>query len=228
MVTLRSGLVIAGGYADKVRRVLFAQLKNKIKSGELESKEIARAAGELNRLLFEMFVTELRIDKGDVVRITVDYDIENGRIEWKLGTLKVEIWRRISDREIESIISEVIEKAEEIISSAIQFTIRREGKTDTDDLVYTIIYENREAGALLATPINGKAIIRGAVVEPTPLVLKKSVIEYEEDLDDFLSQNIVQIMKGADNTEKREAERIVREIKSLIHGESFREEDKQA
>ncbi len=227
MATLRSGLVIAGGYADKVRRVLFAQLKDKIKSGELDSKEVARAAGELNRLLFEMLVTKLQIDKGDVVRITVDYDVENSTIKWKLDTLKVEVWRRMPEEEIEPAIKSVVEKAEEIVSSAIQFSIRKEGKTDTDDLVYSIIYEDREVGALLATPINGKVIIRGAVVEPTPLVLKKNVLEYEGELDDFLSQNIVQIMKGAENVERREAERVVREIRSLLATEEETAEEEE-
>jgi len=216
MATLRSGLVIAGGYADKVRRVLFAQLKDQIKSGELDSKEVARAAGELNRLLFEILVSKLQVDKGDVVRITVDYEVENGNIKWKLDTLKVEVWRRMPDEEIEPALKSIVEKAEEIVTTAIEFTLKKVGKTDTDDIVYAIIYDDREVGALLATPINGKAIIRGAVVEPTPLVLKKNIVEYENDLDEYLTQNIVQIMKGAENVERREAERVVREIRSLI------------
>jgi len=216
MATLRSGLVIAGGYADKVRRVLFAQLKDQIKSGELDSKEVARAAGELDRLLFEILVSKLQVDKGDVVRITVDYEVENGNIKWKLDTLKVEVWRRMPDEEIEPALKSIVEKAEEIVTTAIEFTLKKVGKTDTDDIVYAIIYDDREVGALLATPINGKAIIRGAVVEPTPLVLKKNIVEYENDLDEYLTQNIVQIMKGAENVERREAERVVREIRSLI------------
>jgi hypothetical protein len=216
LATLRSGLVIAGGYADKVRRVLFAQLKDQIKSGEIESKEVARAAGELNRLLFEIFVSKLQIDKGDVVRITVDYDVEDGNIKWKLDTLKVEVWRRMPEDQIEPAVKSVVERAEEIVTAAIQFSLKKVGKTDTDDIVYSITYDEREVGALLATPLENKAIIRGAVVEPTPLVLRKSVIEFKEDLDNYLSQNIVNIMKNAENVERREAEKVVREIKSMI------------
>jgi len=227
MATLRSGLVIAGGYADKVRRVLFAQLKDKVKSRELDSKEVARASGELNRLLFEMLVTRLQIDKGDVVRITVSYEVEDSTIKWKLDTLKVEVWRRMPEEEIEPAIKSVIEKAEEIISSAIQFSIRKEGKTDTDDIVYSIIYDDREVGALLATPIDEKVVIRGAVVEPTPLVLRKNIVEYKGELDDFLSQNIIQIMKEAENVERREAERVVREIRSLLAVEKETTEEEE-
>ncbi len=35
MPLLSTGLIIAGAYADKVRRTLFAQLKDKIKHNEI-------------------------------------------------------------------------------------------------------------------------------------------------------------------------------------------------
>ncbi|MEM3904707.1 MAG: DUF2258 domain-containing protein, partial [Sulfolobales archaeon] len=37
MPTLRSGYIIVGAYADKVRRVAFAQLKDSVKEGVLKS-----------------------------------------------------------------------------------------------------------------------------------------------------------------------------------------------
>ncbi len=216
MPTLRSGLVIAGGYADKVRRVLFAQLREQIKSGELDSKEVARAAGELNRLLFEVLVSRLKVDKGDVVRITVDYEVEESTIKWMLDTLRVEVWRRVPEEDVTPAIREVVEKAEELVAAAIQFSIEKLGKTDTDDVVYAILYDDREVGALLATPLNGEVVIRGAVVEPTPLILRKTVVSFEGELDDYIANNITEIMRNAENVERREAERIVREIRSLI------------
>lgn len=216
MPTLRSGLVIAGGYADKVRRVLFAQLREQIKSGELDSKEVARAAGELNRLLFEVLVSKLKVDKSDVVRITVDYEVEESTIKWMLDTLRVEVWRRVPEEDVTPAIREVVEKAEELVAAAIQFSIEKLGKTDTDDIVYAILYDDREVGALLATPLNGEVVIRGAVVEPTPLILRKTVVSFEGELDDYMANNITEIMRNAENVERREAERIVREIRSLI------------
>lgn len=216
MPTLRSGLVIAGGYADKVRRVLFAQLREQIKSGELDSKEVARAAGELNRLLFEVLVSKLKVDKGDVVRITVDYEVEESTIKWQLDTLRVEVWRRVPEEDVTPAIREVVEKAEELVAAAIQFSVEKLGKTDTDDVVYAILYDDREVGALLATPLNGEVVIRGAVVEPTPLILRKTIVSFEGELDDYIANNITEIMRNAENVERREAERIVREIRSLI------------
>ncbi|MEB3773421.1 MAG: DUF2258 domain-containing protein [Desulfurococcales archaeon] len=220
MATLRTGLVIAGAYADKVRRVLFAQLRDKVKSGEISNSEVARAAGELNRLLFDILVNRLNIDKGDVVRITVDYDIQDGTIQWVLDTLQVQAWKRMPDEDVANAVRSSLSQAEEIMSGAIEFQAEKLGSTDTGDIVYGIAYQGRRVGALLVTPIDeGKAVVRGAVSEPTPLVLKKTIIEYEGDLDEHIRNNITSIMGEAANAERREAEKIIREITALIEVE---------
>ncbi|PWV36756.1 MAG: DUF2258 domain-containing protein, partial [Desulfurococcaceae archaeon] len=76
MPTLSSGYVIAGGYADKLRRTAFAQLRDEIKGGVISSQEVARAVGELNSTLYKILVDRFKVDKGDVVRIRIDYQIE--------------------------------------------------------------------------------------------------------------------------------------------------------
>lgn len=116
MPQLSSGLVIAGAYADKIRRVLFAQLRNEIKSGKIESRQVAYRAGELNRILFEILVNKLKLDKGDVVRIRIEYEFKDGDIEWKLDTLRVEAFKRIPDNEVEKAVREVIESAKEVLA----------------------------------------------------------------------------------------------------------------
>jgi len=73
--SLSSGLVIAGAYADKIRRTLFAQLKDLVKQDKSFSKEVARATGELNAVLFRILVEELKL-KGDVVRIRINYNVD--------------------------------------------------------------------------------------------------------------------------------------------------------
>ncbi len=228
MPTLRTGLVIAGAYADKVRRVLFAQLKDKAKEGALSNQEIARAAGELNRLLFDILVNKLGVDKGDVVRITIDYELEGGEIRWKTETLQIQAWRRIPDDQVAEAVKESIERSEEIMKGAIQFEAELLGETDTGDLVFTISHAGREVGALLVTPINGKAIVRGAVVEPTPLVLKRTTIDVGGEIEESISANITGIIENAQNTERREAERVVREIRSLLGEEAEEEVDEEA
>ena len=104
MPTLSSGLVIAGAFADKIRRTLFAQAKN-----EVDSQEVVRASAELNRLLYSVLVEKLKIDKGDVVRIRVDYSVENGKINWHLESLHVEAFKRIPDEEVAKTVREAIQ-----------------------------------------------------------------------------------------------------------------------
>jgi len=64
MPRLSTGYVIAGAYADKVRRVLFAQAKPL----GVPSGSVVNASKDLNTKLLRV-LQECGIDKGDVVRI---------------------------------------------------------------------------------------------------------------------------------------------------------------
>ncbi len=98
--TIRTGYVSAGGYAYKVRRVLFAQLKHLVQAGRVDAKEVARAAGYLNTLLYHLVVEQMGFTKSDVLRITVSYNVRNGVIEWDLDSLRVEMYRRVEDEQV--------------------------------------------------------------------------------------------------------------------------------
>jgi len=110
-----SGLVIAGAYADKVRRTLFAQTKPM----GVKPAEVVRASAELNRVLFEIIVNRLNIDKGDVVRIRIDYDVENGKINWKYDTLEIEAFKRIPDEDVSTKVKDVVSKIKEILTAPV-------------------------------------------------------------------------------------------------------------
>ena len=123
MPTLSSGLVIAGAYADKIRRTLFAQLKDHIRKGEITAQEVARAAGELNRILYEILVDRLRIDKGDVVRVRIEYDIVDNKVKWNYNSLNIEVFRRENEGKVSAAVRKIvaggkveerIEKVEEV------------------------------------------------------------------------------------------------------------------
>ncbi len=111
-LVLRTGVVLAGAYADRVRKVLFAQLAQKIKSKEIDNKEVARAAGELNTLLYEAFVKHLALSKGDLVRIEASYTIKDGKIIWDFSSLKVRAFREIGEEVVAKAIEEVLKSKE--------------------------------------------------------------------------------------------------------------------
>ncbi|WP_238529041.1 DUF2258 domain-containing protein [Thermogladius calderae] len=114
---MSTGLVIAGAYAQKVRRTLFAQLKDLTKNDKEMAKEAARATAELNRLLYYLIVDELKSDKGDAVRIRVKYKVhpEKKTIEWDYSSLVVEFFKRVSDEEVSKLLEKVMnEKLKEV------------------------------------------------------------------------------------------------------------------
>ncbi|MHA1709713.1 MAG: single- stranded DNA-binding family protein [Candidatus Baldrarchaeia archaeon] len=102
MPTMSTGFVRAAGYADKVRRVLFATAKG------VEPQEIVRASAEFNMKVFEI-LQEKKVDKSDVVRIRCDYEIKDGKIEWKWDTLELEVYAR----EDKPLLSEAMKEVEE-------------------------------------------------------------------------------------------------------------------
>ena len=81
MVLLSTGFIIAGAYAGKVRKTLFAQLRDHVKRGEVSAQEVARAA-ELNRALYHILVERLKSDKGDAIKAKIEYDVEDARVVW--------------------------------------------------------------------------------------------------------------------------------------------------
>jgi len=99
---LHTGTVIVGYYATKIRRILFAQNRELLKTGQLDSSEVARAAGELNQKLYSALVEKLVLSKGDMVRVEIDYTVENGRVAWDMGSLKVNVYRRVDPDTVEA------------------------------------------------------------------------------------------------------------------------------
>lgn len=74
---LRTGIIPAARFADKIRRVALATFK-----GYVPRDIIIRDVAEFNRKLYDIIVNEMKCSKGDLVRVTVDvvYDEENRRL----------------------------------------------------------------------------------------------------------------------------------------------------
>jgi len=213
MPTLNTGLVIVGAYADKVRRTIFAQLKDKIKAKEIDSKMVAKASGDLNKLLYEIFVNRLKLDKGDVVRIVVDYDVENGEVVWNLESLRIEVFKRIPEEEYAEIVGESVKKIEELEEvEEVRMRIERVGETDLGDVVYEIRVGDEKVGALVLTPLDGEGIVRGALTKPNPVVIERIKVSLEN-----LEEELLKVVEEKGRiVEEEEAKRIVNDIESLI------------
>jgi hypothetical protein len=207
MPTLKSGAIILGAYATKIRKTLFAQLKDRVKSGEISSQEIARAAGELNKTLYTLFVEKLRLEKGDVVRVTIDYEIENQRISWKWDTIKIECFKRISEDEISKHLKTVL-KGEEV-----GYSMRKIRETRIGDILFEVLENGKQVGIMVVTPLNGEAVIRGAIKQVG--IIPRLRMKIEGEIEDFLPSRINEILKHANKAEEREIEKLIEEISSL-------------
>ncbi|AEH24296.1 single- stranded DNA-binding family protein [Pyrococcus yayanosii] len=113
MPKLMTGYVRASGYANKVRRVLFA-----ITRGKVNPEEVVRAAGELNQSIFEKF-REVGVKKEDVVRISVDFEIQDGKIIWNYDSLQIEVYRKEEEERLAQAMEE-IEEMEKAFEEAIK------------------------------------------------------------------------------------------------------------
>ena len=213
MPTLNTGLVIVGAYADKVRRTLFAQLKDKIKAKEIDSKMVAKASGDLNKLLYEIFVNRLKLDKGDVVRIVVDYDVENGEVVWNLESLRIEVFKRMPEDEYTEIIRESVKRIEELEEvEEVRMRIERVGETDLGDVVYEVRVGDEKVGALVLTPLDGEGIVRGALVKPNPVVIERVRISMEN-----LEEELLKVVEEKGRViEEEEARKIVDDIVGMM------------
>ena len=95
---LRTGVVVAARFADKLRRTAFA-----VFGRILPKEEVVRAAAELNRKIFEK-LTAMGVGKLDLVRITVEVAVEGDKlvfgepkIEWFV--LHTEVEKRLQECE---------------------------------------------------------------------------------------------------------------------------------
>jgi len=109
---IRTGIVIAARFADKLRRTAFA-----VFGGVVPKEEIVRATSELNKKIYERLVS-MGVDKLDIVRISVEASVEGGRlifgepkIEWFVPHTEVE--KRV--KECEEKFAEVKQKIENLL-----------------------------------------------------------------------------------------------------------------
>ena len=222
MARLSSGFVIAGAYADKIRRTMFAQLRDYIRRDKEWGQKIALAVAQLNRLLYTVFVEQLKIDKGDVVRVRIEYEVDetNKNIVWKWDTLSVEVFRRVSQEQVDSIVKQLVSKASEVALAAVAYDVTKLGETFDGDVVFAIKLGEREVGAAILTPVNDSLAIlkRGAVVEPTPAIFEKVKLDIQpgKTIEEVLKTTLSTVMQAAKHVSYDEALKIMNAIRERV------------
>ncbi len=211
---LSTGYVIVGAYATKLRRTMFAQLKDHIKNNIVSSSEVARVTAEINRILFEILVNRLNLDKGDIVRIRIDYSISDGKIVPHYNTLEIEAFRRVSEADIREAMDGVLKEGIPVFN----YTVRLLGKTPIGDEVYAIYENEEESGILVATVVDGEVVVRGALKDP-PRIIEKTVLTLKDNsVEKTVSENIQVLSEHAKPEDERKVEKIIKEIEDLLEG----------
>ena len=219
MPTLRSGLVIAGAYADKLRRTMFAQLKNDIREGRVKASDVAYHVAQLNKVLYRIFVERLKVDKGDVVRINIDYELTDEGIKWDFTSLKIEVFKRVPQEEVDSVVSSVVGEAETIMERAVEYQAVKIGETEDGDNIFVLKLGDREVGAFEVVPIDNEFayLKKGAALDPSPMIVEKVRIPLNGgSVEDAISRNIELLTKNARYVEREEAEELINYIKSRV------------
>jgi hypothetical protein len=214
--------VIAGAYADKIRRTMFAQMRDYVKRDKEWGQRIALAIAQLNRFLYTLLVEQLKIDKGDIVRVRIDYDIDeqNKNIVWKWDTLTVEAFRRVPQEEVEKVVKTLTAKALEISTAAVAYTLEKLGETFDGDIVLAIKLGEREVGAAIITPVNESLAVlkKGAVLEPTPAIFDKVRLDISPGkmLDEVLRETLSKVILSARHVDANEALNTINAIRERV------------
>ncbi|MEM1525617.1 MAG: DUF2258 domain-containing protein [Ignisphaera sp.] len=222
MPRLSSGFVIAGAYADKIRRAMFAQMRDYIRKDKEWGQRIALAIAQLNRFLYTIFVEQLKIDKGDVIRVRIDYDIDeqSKNILWHWDSIIVEVFRRIPQEDVDKLVKTLITKAAEISTAAVAYTLEKLGETFDGDLVYAIKLGNREVGATIITIVNDVLAVlkKGAVLEPTPAIFDKIKLDIPpgKSLEEVLQTTLSTVVQTARHVDASEAINIVNVVRERV------------
>jgi len=200
--TLNTGLVRVAGYAPKVRRTLLAQLKPAIAAGEVSPREAVYKAAQLNRLLYISLVEELHLQKNDIVRVRVDYELSDGELKWNLDTVRIDVWR--ADDALSAKAAETLKAVAEREKWREQrLTARLVASSPLGEEVYELLRGDARVGAVKVVKTDDTAVVIGAVLDP-PVKIKATVKTVED---------IAAVAESATATEapvaREEAEKIV-------------------
>ena len=210
-----TGLVRAGAYADKLRRTLFAQLSPRIKSKEISASSVAKASRDLNMLLYNILVERMAVDKGDIVRIRIGYSLEDGEIRWDYDSLRIEVFRRVSEEEVERSVKEALTKAKEVIER--KLVVSEVGRSPVGDTIYSVRLGEAEVGLLETIILDDEILIKGAIISPEPVIIEKAKLKLEgRDPQRVIEENLREISESGRRVRREEAEEAMKKLSEII------------
>lgn len=211
MPVLRSGVVSSAGYARKLRKALFAQTSALIKQGTLKQEDVARASAELNSILYDILVEKMKVARDNVVRISIEYEVEGGQIVWKMDSLKIELWQKVPEEEVERRLRKALQRAEEVT-----YELKILAETEGGDLVFVVTAKDSEVGAFLVTPLDSNQfVVRGALLEPRPTLVKRTIMSLKKPVQELAYEDLKAVIDRGVECSEEEAEKVIREIKIL-------------
>ncbi|NPA69403.1 MAG: DUF2258 domain-containing protein [Crenarchaeota archaeon] len=213
-VEVSTGLVYLSGYADKLRRAMFAALKNHIKQKIVTQKEVAYKVGIMNKILYEVLISRMKLDRHDIVRIRARLSVRDGAVIWDFASVSFEIWRRSpSDSEkAKEIFEEVL--AEEQFMSSTEYSLVKLGTTSIGEEIYEITdSEGKKIGAVKVIPTDDTAIVIGATITP-PLRIRATVPKAS------LEYSLSSIIRSGEEITVEQAEEIINSILKELDRES--------
>jgi hypothetical protein len=217
MPRLSTGFTIVGAYALKVRRALFAVLRDRVKQDKEWSRKVAYSSAMLNRVLYELLVRRLRLDKGDVVRVRIDFDVDDSSKEvvWRWDTMTVEVFRRLRDEELGPALKEVLANAESI-SALPRYSLVKLGTSIDGDVLYSLNLNGEEVGVIIVTPLQGGVLIKGGgAVKPTVASIKRSQVKLKGgSLEEAVAYVLPELLQEEDSEDK--VRRIIEDLKSRL------------
>ncbi|MEM1661846.1 MAG: DUF2258 domain-containing protein [Desulfurococcaceae archaeon] len=220
MPRLNTGLIYAAIYADKIRKTVFAQLKEFARDKEV-AKKINYYVARLNRALFTLLIEDIKLSKDDGIKIMIDYEFDevNKSITWKWDTLQIVVYKKMPEDQIKVYLEKFIPIAEELSTGIVSYSIEKIGETIDGDLIYAIKIGDKEIGAVSIYVLNGnKAVLKKAsILEPTPVHFEKTVIDYAgKSLEDALKEELGKVIQKGIHTSYDEAIRIINALREKV------------
>ncbi|MEM2009282.1 MAG: DUF2258 domain-containing protein [Thermosphaera sp.] len=180
MPKISTGLVPAAIYATKTRRAVYRLLQSYIKKDKEWGKVINDEIGKLNRALFHLFTVDLKINKTDVIRLRIEFDVdeESRKIIWKWDTLELEVYRKLPSEEVKKYLDHFISKVQELMVKPINYSIEKVATTPDGDEVYVVRLDHEEVGAALILVVDENTFVmkKAGILHPVSVIYEKTKV----------------------------------------------------